>query len=74
LVANDDWMAVSVCQLIKVEIGMLGWKFNCDSVIVEQVYFCLQDGLYYCLVGLHRLANLIKFEVKDDMPVLLHNG
>jgi hypothetical protein len=43
--ANYDFMAVSVCQLIKVEIGMLGWKFNCDSVVVKQVYFCLQDCL-----------------------------
>ncbi len=50
---------------------MLGWKFNCDSAIVEQVYLCLQDIL---TVGLHSLANLLKFEVKDDMPVLLHNG
>jgi hypothetical protein len=41
LVANYEYMAVSVCQLIKVESGKLGWKCNCDSVVVEQVYFCL---------------------------------
>jgi hypothetical protein len=50
---------------------MLGWKFNCDSVVVKQVYLCLQDGLR---VNLHRLANLLKWEVKDDRPLLLRNG
>ncbi len=52
---------------------MLGWKFNCDSVVVEQVYFCLQDGLKVGLL-VHRLANLLKWEVKDDLPLLLYNG